>query len=184
MKVNKSTERYVAFLRGINVGGHHKVPMAELHLIMEEQGFENVITLLNSGNVIFDSTNKYPDDLEKIISKKLEKTFNFSVPTIIRDSKSIMEIFNDAPFQHEEMHKDIRLYISFLRKQSQIDLATPWASSDNAYRIIEIRETSILSVLDLSVSKTTNTMENLEKIFGKDITTRNWNTIERIVNKI
>lgn len=178
------TERYVAFLRGINVGGHHKVPMAELRIIMEELGFEKVITLLNSGNIIFDATTKSQEDLEKIISEKLEKTYNFSVPTIIRDSKSIIELYKDAPFQHEEMHKYIRLYISFLRKHSQIDLATPWTSSDNSYRIIEIREKAILSVLDLSASKTPNSMENLEKIFGKDITTRNWNTIERILNKI
>ena len=184
MKFNKRTERYVAFLRGINVGGHHKVPMAELRLIMEELGFEKVITLLNSGNIIFDATTEYPENLEKIVSKKLEETFNFRVPTIIRNSKSIMELFNDAPFQHEERNKDIRLYISFLRKRSQTELATPWTSSDNAYKIIEIKETAILSVLDLSVAKTPNTMENIEKMFGKDITTRNWNTIERIVNKI
>ena len=101
MKFNKRTERYVAFLRGINVGGHHKVPMAELRLIMEELGFEKVITLLNSGNIIFDATTEYPENLEKTISKKLEETFNFRVPTIIRNSKSIMELFNDAPFQHE-----------------------------------------------------------------------------------
>ena len=184
MKFNKRTERYVAFLRGINVGRHHNVPMAELRLIMEELGFEKVITLLNSGNIIFDATTKYPEDLEKKISEKLEKTFNFQIPTIIKNSKSIIELFNDVPFQHEEMHKDIRLYISFLRKRIQIDLATPWTSSDSAYKIIEIRETAILSVLDLSLSKTPNTMENLENVFGKDITTRNWNTIERIVNKI
>ena len=73
MKFNKRTERYVAFLRGINVGGHHKVPMAELRLIMEELGFEKVITLLNSGNIIFDATTKYPEDLEKKSQRNLRK---------------------------------------------------------------------------------------------------------------
>ena len=52
----KSTERYVAFLRGINVGGHHKIPMADLRRALEELGFRKVVTLLNSGNVIFDSS--------------------------------------------------------------------------------------------------------------------------------
>lgn len=45
--------RYVAFLRGINVSGHHKVPMADLRKEMEKLNFEKVITILNSGNIIF-----------------------------------------------------------------------------------------------------------------------------------
>ena len=55
MDSKNPTEQYVAFLRGINVGGHHKIPMAELRNVMEEMGFSEVVTLLNSGNVIFDS---------------------------------------------------------------------------------------------------------------------------------
>ena len=46
-------EKYVGFLRGINVGGHHKVPMAELSKELKKLNFENVVTLLNSGNVVF-----------------------------------------------------------------------------------------------------------------------------------
>jgi len=59
----KRKEKYVAFLRGINVGGHHKVPMADLRKELEKLGFENVMTLLNSGNIIFEVISDYEENL-------------------------------------------------------------------------------------------------------------------------
>jgi uncharacterized protein (DUF1697 family) len=184
MNTKKVAERYVAFLRGINVGGHHKVPMADLRKELEELNFENIVTLLNSGNIIFDTITDNLESLEKMISGNLEKTFGFPVPTIIRKSKTICQLCNDAPFRDVKITKNIRLYVSFLKKNTQADLELPWTSSDNSYKIIERRDKTILSILDLSVSKTPKAMEALEKFFGKDTTTRNWKTIERIVKKL
>lgn len=181
---SKEVKRYVAFLRGINVGGHHKVPMAELRKEFDKLDFENVVTLLNSGNVIFTSTNKNLEDLEKMISSNLEKKFGFPIPVIIRFSETINELFYDNPFQDVNVTKDIRLYVSFLKKNIKPDLELPWTSSDNSYTIIERKDKTIFSILDLSVSKTPKAMEAFEKFFGKDVTTRNWKTIERIAMKI
>ncbi len=180
----KERERYVAFLRGINVGGHHKIPMADLRKELEELGFTNVVTLLNSGNVIFDSITNNKEGLEKTISGKLQITFGFPVPTIIRKAKTIYKMFNDSPFQNIKMTKDIRLYVSFLKKKTKSNLELPWGSPDNSYKIIGRRDKAIFSILDLSVSKTPKAMEAFEKFFGTDITTRNWKTIERIIKKL
>ncbi len=60
----------------------------------------------------------------------------------------------------------------------------PYESQDKSYKIIGISDKIILSILDLSISKTPKAMGVLDKYFGKDITTRNWNTIERIVKKL
>ena len=57
-------EKYVAFLRGINVGGHHKVPMANLRAEMEKLGFVDVKTLLNSGNIVFTANSQDIKDVE------------------------------------------------------------------------------------------------------------------------
>jgi uncharacterized protein (DUF1697 family) len=184
MNSKEVKETYIALLRGINVGGHHKVPMADLRTTLEKLGFENIVTLLNSGNVIFDGLPKDTESLEKLISGTLEKTFGFPVPTRVRTSNTMYQLFQDAPFKAIKMHKDIRLYISFLKKNTQSDLELPWKSPDNSYQIIEKRDTTILSVLDLSMAKTPKAMVALEKFFGTDITTRNWNTIERIGKKL
>ena len=179
-------EKYIAFLRGINVGGHHKVPMDELRKEMEKLNFENVVTLLNSGNVVFD--NDDDDDaiesLEKKISEHLEKAFGFPIATIIRKSKTIYGLLENNPFKDLIISKDMRLYVSFLRKETEAELQLPWTSDDKSFKIIGINNKTILSVLDLSISKTPKAMLSLARFFGKDITTRNWNTIQRIEKEL
>jgi uncharacterized protein (DUF1697 family) len=184
MKSKKVKEKYVAFLRGINVGGHHKVPMVELRKEMEKMHFENVVTLLNSGNIIFDAMAEELAHLEKLISGHLEKTFGFPIPTILRKSANIYGLLSADPFKNVLITKDIRLYVSFLRKDTEVDLPLPWTSDDDAFKILSISDKTILSVLDLSLSKTPKVMEALDRYFGTDITTRNWNTIKRIVKKL
>ena len=184
MKSTKVKEKYVAFLRGINVGGHHKVPMAELRREMEKLKFEKVETLLNSGNIIFDAIADDLGSLEITISEHLEKSFGFPIPTILRRPEMILELLANSPFEDIILTKDIRLYVSFLRKDTEAYLQLPWTSDDNSYKIIGNSDKTILSVLDLSISKTPKAMEALERFFGTDITTRNWNTIKRIEKKL
>jgi uncharacterized protein (DUF1697 family) len=173
----QSEEKYVAFLRGINVGGHHKVPMADLQSELRKINLKNIITLLNSGNVLFESNE---NDLENKISTHLEKVFGFQIPTIIRRAEMIIEMLNNNPFKDIEITQDIRLYVSFLKNESSDELTLPWKSADNSYEIIGITDNTIFSVLDVSISKTPEAMATLTKYFGKEITTRNWNTISRI----
>jgi len=180
----KTKEKYVAFLRGINVGGHHKVPMAQLKEELQNLGLENTQTLLNSGNVIFEATRESTSNLEKKITLHLEKAFGFSIPTLIRKASTIQKLLAMQPFREITRTKDIRCYVSLLRKTPDVILEYPWESSDSSYKILEIKDNIIISVLNLSVSKSPKAMESLEKYFGKDITTRNWKTIERIGKKL
>ena len=116
MKSKKVKEKHVAFLRGINVGGHHKVPMAELRKEMEKLNFENVVTLLNSGNIVFQNDNDDLASLEKKISEHLEKAFGFPIPTIIRKSKTIYGLLENNPFKDLILSKDMRLYVYFTER--------------------------------------------------------------------
>jgi len=175
---------YIALLRGINVGGHHKVPMADLRKMMEQIGFGNVKTLLNSGNVIFDAKPTEESSLESTIGEKLESEFGFPVPIMIRTADNMATLIESDPFAGIEVTKDIRLYVSFLKEEPTAQIDIPWVADDGSYRILKVANRMICSVLDLSGSKTTKAMDNLEKIYGKNITTRNWNTLVKIVNKV
>src|SRR5690606_41117727 len=66
---------YVAFLRGINVGGHHKVPMVDLKQTFKKMGLNPIKTVLNSGNILFEADNESTESLEQSIEVQLEKTF-------------------------------------------------------------------------------------------------------------
>ena len=172
----------IGFLRGINVGGHHKVPMAELRERLGETGCVNVRTLLNSGNIVFEFETKNSKDPELKIEEHLSKSFGFAIPLILRTKQDILNLVQDNPFEKIEVHKNIRLYCSFLKDKPDAELNLPYFSQDNAFRIISIKDRIICSVLDLAGTETTKGMQELEKLFGKNITTRNWNTILKIMD--
>ncbi|GAB5527830.1 MAG: DUF1697 domain-containing protein [Roseivirga sp.] len=182
--MTKNIEKYVLFLRGINVGGHKKVPMADLRKTLGSIGCENVVTLLNSGNVIFDLPQDSEPGLEERISNLLQQTFGFPIPVLIRTAKDIQALFATDPFEGIEVHKDIRLYVSFLKEDKRVELNLPWSSDDGSFKILSDDNRSIISILDLSISGTPQAMDSLEKKYGKDITTRNWKTIDRIIAKL
>lgn len=175
--------KYVALLRGINVSGYRKVPMVELKAKMEEWGFHNLATVLNSGNVIFESEDQPLGKIESYLSEKLSSHFGFQIPVILRTAIQLEQLVSSEPFKNITVTKDIRLYISFIRPSQNSCISLPWSTEKGEFQILDIKDNSIISVLDLSVTNTTKGMEALEKLFGKDITTRNWNTVLRVLSK-
>ena len=179
----KDSIKYVAFLRGINVGGHHKLPMADLKKEMASLGFEEVETLLNSGNVIFSAVEQEVEILEEMIAERLEASFGFPVPVLVRKGEEMLQLFAEKPFKEIEVTSDTRLYVSFLKLHPQ-EIELPWTSEDQSFRILKVQNRIVCSVLQLSQAGTTKGMDSLEKIFGRNITTRNWNTVEKIAEKL
>lgn len=95
-------ETYLALLRGINVGGHKKVPMADLRQVLTESGLQNVKTYIQSGNVIFQSSNKSIDSIKEKISKAIESHFGFKVPVLVKTKKEMQSVFDSCPFSKEK----------------------------------------------------------------------------------
>ncbi|HSW48127.1 MAG TPA: DUF1697 domain-containing protein [Candidatus Saccharimonadales bacterium] len=181
--------KYVAFLRGINVGGNKKVPMSDLKTAFESLGFSNVRTLLNSGNAVFDAEKA---DKEKI-EKKLEKLFGFQISVILRTMDNIKKLVDSKPFDRIKITPLTRLYVTFLKDpppprlrragKSESKLKTPYESPDKSFKILKVTEGEVISLVTLSPKfNTTEAMKVLEKEFGNKVTTRNWNTIVKLVN--
>ena len=111
--------KYVALLRGINVGKSVQVPMKKLKLLLEEIGYTNIVTYLNSGNVVFNSSEN-KDHITKIIEKKLKDEFGQYIPTLIKTSKEMILIKNSIPdeWKNDETQQT---YVAYLFK----DVANP-----------------------------------------------------------
>jgi len=92
--------KYIALLRGINVGGNRKVEMKRLKHLFESLGYTNVATYLNSGNVIFES-NKKQKTIQKEIPKKLKKEFGFEIQTLVKNEKEVKRIAKAIPKKWE-----------------------------------------------------------------------------------
>src|SRR5690606_24313583 len=109
MKNPPERQKYLALLRGINVGGHHKVPMADLRENFTAMGFSKVKTLLNSGNVVFEGKDEQDPILEETISHHLTNSFGFQIPILVRKIEDIHTVVHKNPFDGIEMRKDLRL---------------------------------------------------------------------------
>src|SRR5579862_9205844 len=109
--------KYVALLRGINVGGNKKVPMVELKKVFEDSGFSDVRTLLNSGNVVFSSTEKDVRVLTDKIEIRLEKEFTFHISVIVRTSDAIQSLVESDPFESIIVTSETRLYVTFFSEK-------------------------------------------------------------------
>ncbi len=169
---------YVAFLRGINVGGNKQILMKELAALFEQAGFKNIKTILNSGNVIFEFKETSPEALVKKIEKAISDKFGFDVDVQVRPYDEIKKLVEKNPFKKFEPDKNNYLCVTFLNNftgklpSSEID----------AYKLLPIENDTLFSVLDRTKGKTTDFMLILDKTFGKKVTTRNWNTIVKIAN--
>lgn len=175
---------YIALLRGINVGGNKKVSMADLQKMFEGMGYKNIHTLLNSGNVIFDAPTTLNAKLTAMLEREFEKTFGFTSSFIIRSMTEIQALIALDPFKKMKETKDTRFYVTFLSTKANSSLKIPYTSPEKDFSILTVTAGEVWSVLDLSKGKgTVDAMGILEKEFGKSITTRNWNTVQKLATK-
>ncbi|HSX06609.1 MAG TPA: DUF1697 domain-containing protein [Candidatus Saccharimonadia bacterium] len=104
--------RYVALLRGINVGGH-TVKMEVLRNIFTELGFNDVRSYINSGNIFFDTDNSDKQRLTRTIEKRLHEHLGYAVPTFLRSIAELEAITTQEPFKDIELTSDKRFCVIF-----------------------------------------------------------------------
>ena len=90
-------ERYIALLRGINVGGNNKIAMPALKVAFEEVGFHEVVTYINSGNVIFSSEKQSETELIAICEALITKTFQLQIPVTVISAQDLKEAVAHQP---------------------------------------------------------------------------------------
>lgn len=170
-------QEYLAFLRGINVGGHHKVPMAELRALLQKQGFTEVKTVLNSGNVRFRAPAGSPAELESALARELEAAFGFSVPVMLRSREE-----GEALLAHPAATapEAIKVLLSFLRKAPENAPSLPWKAPVGGLVIQALEHNTLIT--HLGQMGTPDLMKILEAQFGRDITTRTARTLERLLS--
>ena len=88
--------KYIALLRGINVGGNHKVDMKKLKTLFASLGFDNVSTYINSGNVMFEGSGP-PQEISQKLELRFRKEFNFDIPTLVKTEKELVDVVKAIP---------------------------------------------------------------------------------------
>ncbi len=172
--------QYVAFLRGINVGGK-TIKMDLLRKTLEASGFENVKTLLARGKVVFEAKKNETAKIKSEIEAQIKKAFSLDVRIILRNAKEIQSLLKSDPFKGIKVTPQTRLYVTFLSDEPKYKPSLPHRYLDGDYEILQVTGNQVISVVTLSPEHgTTDAMAILEKEFGANITTRNWNTIQKL----
>ncbi|MEU9788645.1 DUF1697 domain-containing protein [Streptomyces phaeochromogenes] len=175
------TTTYAALLRGINVGGSRKVPMAELRTLMEGLGYDGVRTYLQSGNAVFSSDHGDEDTLAAELSGALEKHFGFTVDVLVRDHAYLRAVLDACPFPAADLEAK-QLHATYF---SEPVAAERFASIDQqAFLPEEFRLGDRVLYLyapdGLGRSKLAENLSKPRMTKGVIATTRNWNTVTKL----
>jgi uncharacterized protein (DUF1697 family) len=173
--------RHIALLRGINVGGHNKVPMADLREALEAAGFEDVKTYVQSGNVALGAAEKSPAKVGRAVEKAIEDAFGFDVAVVVRSRAEIAKLVEDDPLGDVATNPTYRVVVFLAEKldRSRLDEVDPAAYAPEAFALRDY-EIVMWAPDGQRDSKLVKALS--EKRTGVVGTARNWRTVEKLLD--
>ena len=173
---------YISILRGINVGGQKRVLMADLTKLYENIGFQSVVTYIQSGNVIFESTENISIEmLCQRIEKAIFEHYQFVVPVIVRNKTELTNIIATNPFTIQAGVDFEKLHVTFLSETPSdvaLEKMKTYDYAPDQFMIIG-QNVFLHCPIDYGHSKLSNSFfENKLKVRA---TTRNWKTVNKLL---
>jgi uncharacterized protein (DUF1697 family) len=175
--------RYVAFLRAINVAGHATVKMTDLHQVFVAAGCQNVRTVIQSGNVLFQATGRSAAGIDRRVRQKVRELLGSEVTIMFRTFSEVEGLVRAGPFDELAPGPEVKCYVAFLcdvpRRKPTFPLRSPKEGLE-AFGMTD-REVFILSRRKAASRMYGFPNNFIEKELGVPATTRNWSTLKRII---
>jgi uncharacterized protein (DUF1697 family) len=172
---------FVAFIRGINVGGH-TVTKVTLQEAFSSMGFNSISTFRQSGNIIFEAASQEPKTLEIQIQTRLQERLPFQVAVFVRTIPQLKRLIELYPFKGEE-EADADFQITFLKEARRpFPLKLPVRIPNSTADVISVRDEEVFSVTR-GHGDGGKPNPFLESKLKTKATTRNWNVIKEIANQ-
>jgi uncharacterized protein (DUF1697 family) len=169
--------RYAAFLRGV-MPTNAKMP--EIRRAFEKAGFAHVVTVLGSGNVVFDARTASVQSLENRAEAAMAKHLGSAFMTFVRPVTDLVRMLEADPYRGARLDPRAKRVVTFVRSPPAPKLELP-IERDGA-RILRMEDGVVLSAY-LPTPKGPVFMALLQKAFGKEQTTRTWQTLEKVVSR-
>ena len=166
----------LALLRGINVAGKTRVGMSQLRDLFQELGHTDISTYLQSGNVVFNTIDRSPDQIVANLEKEIALTFGFPVTVLLRSPKDLTRVLNSNPYVQIEP-EPTKLHVTFLEekptgaKLSRLEIPVTETARFN----VSGREIFLHCPDGYGNTKLNNNF--FERRLGMQATTRNWKTV-------
>jgi uncharacterized protein (DUF1697 family) len=172
--------RYVALLRGINVGGKNKLPMKDLSAMFVAAGCTDVQTYIQSGNVVFKAPASLAAKISGLIASQIAERFGYKTPVVLRTTEQIDEILRNNPFFEVGATEDTLhvLFLADLPNPQAISLLDPDRSPGDTY-VVRGRDIYLRLPNGVADSKLTNAY--FDSKLATVSTGRNWRTIGKLL---
>lgn len=172
---------YIALLRGINVGGHTKIKMAELREMLQQIGLNEVATYIQSGNIVFVSEEVFVEKLEAQIKKGILDRFNFEVPVLLFTNPDFARILETSPFKDQADLDANRIYYSLYKGAVSDDHIGALKPEDYPNERFKIEKNCVYLNCKLGAGKAKLNNNIIEKKLRIMATTRNHRTMCKLL---
>ena len=169
---------YVALLRGVNVGAHNRMKMPALTSLCRELGYTDVVTYIQSGNVVFGSSARRAAAVERAMVSGIEKEFGLKITVLVRTKDELARVARGNPFPKAEPN---RLHVAFLDATPTAARVRALDAFDTAPDEVRVRgrEAYLHTPRGYGNSKLSGAF--IEKELRVAATARNWNTVEKLL---
>lgn len=171
--------KYIALLRGVNVSGQKKIPMAELREILTKIGLENVLTYIQSGNVIFQSLETDQSTLELKIHNAIKSYFGFEVPVLVLSPSELKKIFDSSPFPKEKKENS---YFMMLYSKADKDLVDNISELSYPNEEFKITDKAVYFYCSVGYGKAKLGNNFFERKLKVTATARNYKTMVKLLS--
>ena len=173
---------YIALLRGINVSGQKKILMAEFREMLSTNGFENVRTYIQSGNVVFESDQSDANELGIKMEGLIVKHYGFEVPTLILTPQAMEQAVAENPFIQNKDINDEETYFTFLKESPLPENISIFNEVSYPGETFELVGKVVYYHCAIGYGKAKLTNKMMEKKLGTRATTRNYKTTMKLIN--
>jgi uncharacterized protein (DUF1697 family) len=170
--------RYVALLRGVNVGGSKRVPMADLRVLLEQQGYREIRTLLNSGNAVFTGSAERIAVHSQRIRSAISEGLGVDVPVIVKTAREVAAVVADNPLKAVATDPS-RYLVALTRDAKSLSALAAVSAAGGAGDEFRIGRHAAYLWCANGILESTLAVALL-KGRGDAITTRNWATVAKI----
>ena len=175
-------QRYVALLRGVNVGGKNKLPMADLRAIFTEAGCAAVKTYIQSGNVVFEAAQSLAEMVPEIVTVAVQQRFGFESAVVIRSGEELRQVAASNPF--DTSGEPRMLHVAFLGEAPSAEAAArldPERSPPDAFAVLGCH---VYVHYPNGVAGSRLTNEYLAAQLQTASTMRNWRTVLTLMEMV
>ena len=171
---------HISLLRGINVGGKHKLPMKELAAMFVEAGCEDVRTYIQSGNVVFRAEKALAERIPAVISESIAEARGFEVPVVARTGDELERVAHNNPFLLSGAD-EAKIHVGFLAETPSHEAVVGLDTDRSPPDTFEVQGREIYLHLPNGVARTRLTNKYFDRALNTTSTVRNWRTVLKLV---